>query len=295
MERPGPLGDAIGRHDKAAIAMLRATLPDVAARCALGAVYAKLGDKIRAALFLDGCDAATLDPEIADAVTREQARIDCGLEASQLSRMTIDSDPPGVAFTTDALPGEPLVTPATVWMPAGTYTISSADHSMKVEVAPHARGPIIFDRGIERVVKTKKSTEVDFTGDAIESDTTAPPPDQRHPSMLPCKYSGCETHAGDQLDDPFETKLERLPTAPPALELGVRAGRAMRFTTAAAASRRRSRWTAACEPAACRTWVRHSSTRGSIGQNAAAMTANSKHSVRACSTARWCSRRVRHG
>jgi hypothetical protein len=221
----GPLADAIARHGADDVAALRGKLPDPQARCALGAVLAKRGDKIRAALFFDGCESVKLDADIADTVAHERARVDRELEASQLSRMTIDSDPPGVAVVTDALPGETLVTPATVWMAAGTHTIASADHSMKVDVAAHASGPIIFDRGIARVVKQKQSTQVDFVDDTVESDTTAPPsPDQKHPSMLPCRYSGCDTHSGERIDDPFEVKPERLPIEPPMLSLGLRAG-----------------------------------------------------------------------
>jgi hypothetical protein len=220
----GPLTDAIARHGADDVAALRGKLPDPQARCALGAVFAKRGDKIRAALFFDGCESVKLDADVADIVAHERARVDRELEASQLSRMTIDSDPPGLAVVTDALPGEPLVTPATVWMTAGTHTVASADHSMKVDVAAHASGPIIFDRGITRVVKQKQSTQVDFVDDTV-SDTTAPPsPDQKHPSLLPCRYSGCDTHSGETIDDPFEVKPKRLPIEPPMLSLGLRAG-----------------------------------------------------------------------
>src|SRR5215510_5143015 len=66
----GPLGDAIARHGDADVAALHQQLGDVAARCTLGAVYAKRGDLSRARLYLDSCDDAPLPEDIAPTVVR---------------------------------------------------------------------------------------------------------------------------------------------------------------------------------------------------------------------------------
>ena len=43
----GPLSDAISRHGDADLAALRARPGDASARCALGAVYARRGARVR--------------------------------------------------------------------------------------------------------------------------------------------------------------------------------------------------------------------------------------------------------
>ena len=197
------------------VADLRAKLP--ASKCELGAAYARANDLPRAALFLDGCN------------SDDERRVHERLEASQLSEMTISSERPGLAITTDALPGEAITTPAVVWTKPGKYTITGAGRTVMVELGPRSHVPVLFEPGITRVVGTHNTASIDFADEPTDAANTTQPPDQKHPSMLPCKYTGCETRGGETLDDPFATRAEHLPTEPAAYSLGVRAGTSAAF------------------------------------------------------------------
>ena len=202
-------------HADPDVAALRAKLP--ASKCELGAAYAKANELPRAALFLDGCGDA------------EEARVDRVLEASKLSKLSISSDPSGLAITTDALPGEAIVTPATVWVKAGTYSITANGAKTTVRVGANTRVPILLDNHAPKSQAPRSGT-IDITNDEpTDSATTTQPPDQQHPSMLPCKYTGCDTHDGEHLDDPFAVQAERLPIAPPAVSIGARIGTSAAF------------------------------------------------------------------
>jgi len=196
------------------LAALRAKLP--ATRCALGAAYAKANDLPRAAFFLDGCG------------DDEARRVDRALDATQLSKLSIVSDPAGLVVTTDALPGETITTPAVVWAKAGTYAIVANGKTTTVRVDAHASVPVLLDNHAPKVAAPRSGT-VDLGDEPTDTPNTTQPPDQKHPSLLPCKFSGCDTHAGERIDDPFETRVERLPIAPPTLALGVRVGTSAAF------------------------------------------------------------------
>jgi hypothetical protein len=185
-------------------------------RCEHGAALARANDLPRAALYLDGCDDA------------EAARVDRVLEASQLSKLTITSDPPGLVLTIDALPGETITTPAIVWAKAGTYTIIANNAKMQIHVDARSSMPILLDNHAPKQ-RAPRSGVVDIAAEPTESETTTQPPDQKHPSLLPCKFSGCDTHDGEQLDDPFAIRAERLPIAPPQFSIGARVGASAAF------------------------------------------------------------------
>lgn len=229
----GPLGDALARHGADDIAALRAQLATPAARCTLGAIYARTGDLPRAALLLDGCDAIALDPDIADAIARASADVQRKLRASQLSAIAIDSDPPGLAVETDALPGEAIATPATIWARAGTYHVVANGQTQVVRVAAHERVSIVLEHRAPAPA-APRTHEIDFRADAPSAPAeTAPPPPQKHGELMSCRYRGCDTHAGETLDDPFAATADVLPTEPPRLELGARVGTSAAFDAGA--------------------------------------------------------------
>jgi len=196
------------------VAPLRAKLP--ASKCELGAAYAHANDLPRAALFLDGCN------------SDDERRVEGRLEASQLSKLTITSDPPGLAITTDALPGEAITTPAVVWAKAGTYTITGGGRITMVQLAAHSGRPIVLENRTPKSPSPHPQT-MDFADEPTDAANTTPPPDQQHPSLLPCKYTGCNTHDGETIDDPFAVRAEHVPVEPPAYSLGVRAGTSAAF------------------------------------------------------------------
>jgi hypothetical protein len=227
--RAGPLADALSRHGEADIAALRAQRSSADARCTLGAIYAKLGDLPRAALFLDGCDAAKLAPDIADAVARADADVQRALRASQLSSISIDSDPPGLAVETDALPGEAITTPATVWARAGTYYVKgNTQTTTMLHLERHTRASVVLDNHPHTAQHAPRTHTVDFLDEPTDPANTTPPPAQKHPSLLPCKYTGCDTHSGETLDDPFALHTDRVPGLPD-FALGARVGTSAAF------------------------------------------------------------------
>ncbi len=223
----GPLGDALSRHADADIAALRGQLADPTARCTLGAAYELRGDLPRAALYLDGCDAMTPDVEIAPAIARAAAEVQRKLRASELSALSIVTNPPGLVVETDALPGERITTPATVWVKAGTYTVRAEQDGKifesSVKIGARSRGSIVLEAPVVKTVAPKDGV-ANFNDEPTDPPQSGPPPAVKHPSLLPCKYDGCETHAGEQLADPLELERECLPPHPEAWRIGVRAG-----------------------------------------------------------------------
>ena len=227
-----PLGDALIHHGDAEVAMLRGRLDDPVARCTLGAVYGRRGDLPRAALFLDGCDTVGLDPEFASPIEATTADVQRKLRMSELSALLVVTNPPGMIAETDALPGEHFTTPATVWAHAGTYKVRAARdagglaasaYERSVKLGPRSRGSIIIEAGAAPPA-TPRNGSVDFNDEPTDPPQSGPPPAIKHPSLLPCKYEGCDTHAGESLADPFELVRGWVPTHPAAWRIGIRAG-----------------------------------------------------------------------
>ncbi len=230
----GPLADAIARHSNDDVGALRARLPDPGARCALGAVYAQRADLPRAQLYLDTCDDAAIEPEIADAVAHARAEVGKKLRASELSRLTIETNPPGMIAETDALPGERVMTPATIWVRAGSYHVRAASEvasldgkaiTNTVDIAAYSSGTIVLD-GVPRAVGDAKPGTVKFEeqGDIGEHES-GPPPAVQHKPLMPHKFIDGGTTGGPQIDDPLAAEAEPPPPpVPPSFALGMRAG-----------------------------------------------------------------------
>jgi hypothetical protein len=188
-----------------------AAAPD---RCAKGVELAKSGDLPRAALYLDGCTG--------DDAERASAQVMTKLRASQLSALEISSEPSGVTVETDALPGETLTTPAEIWVKAGTYKLHSNGRDSQVTLAAHSRTTVILTA--PKPATGPRTGHVDMTDGPSDPPVAGPPPAQKHPSLVPCKYDGCDTHSGEVLVDPLARESERVEVDPPTLRVGVRAG-----------------------------------------------------------------------
>ena len=164
-------------------------------RCAEGIALAHAGDLPRAAVYLDGCDG----PEAAD--------VQHSLGESNYSSITISTTPAGLPVETTAMPGEKLTSPVTVWAKAGTYDVrvyrDDRVYTQTVKLEVHSRVPVVIATSAPRT--TAPQTQVaDFSDEnASEPAESGPPPDQKHPSLLPCKFANACTQAGDAIDNPF--------------------------------------------------------------------------------------------
>ncbi|MEO6776367.1 MAG: hypothetical protein ABI467_25720 [Kofleriaceae bacterium] len=184
------------------------------ARCTRGLGYAKAGDLPRAALYLDGCSGTDAE--------RAAGQVMAKLRASELSALTISSDPAGVAVETDAMPGEALTTPVTIWVKAGTYELHGPGQHLRTTLAARSRGMVILT--VPKLPAGPRTGVVNMADEPTDPPVSGPPPAQKHPSLLPCRYDGCDTHSGEVLVDPLARRAERVELDPPALRVGVRAG-----------------------------------------------------------------------
>jgi hypothetical protein len=187
-------------------------------RCTRGVDLLHRGDLPHAALYLDGCDDG-----LHAAARRELRR---RLDASALAVGEIVSRPAGLDASIDALPGERFTTPATVWVPAGSYHVRAGALVTSVTTKPRARSVVYLDAGAPApTANAPAAGRVDFSDDnAAEPAGTGPPPDVEHGTMLPCKFAGTCATAGDHLDDPFAARGESPPPAYPRVQLELRVG-----------------------------------------------------------------------
>ncbi len=223
----GPLADALAKSD---VAGLRNQLGDPAARCALGAVFANQADLPRAALYLTDCAEATLPDDVAAPVARAARTVTKQLRASELSQLQIVTRPDHLVVEVDVLPGEQVPTPATVWVKAGTHTVTAAFNGKQftntVTVAAFARAAVVIDLGNQSApVRTAKDGKVDFNEDNALEQTDGPPPDVKRRSMVSDKLLGLPgTPSGEAIADPLATAPR---PAPLPIWLGVRVGGGM--------------------------------------------------------------------
>src|SRR3569833_3290297 len=183
-------------------------------RCAKGLAFAKAGDLPHAALYLEGCPGVV--------VVWVVVLVLLLLCVCDLSALAISSDPTGATVETDAMPGETLTTPAEIWVKAGTYKLRSNGRETQVTLAAHARGTVILTA--PKQAAGPRAGHVDLTDGPSDSSVAGPPPAQKHPSLVPCKYDGCDTHSGEVLVDPLAQQAERVEVDPPRFRIGARAG-----------------------------------------------------------------------
>lgn len=234
----GPLADALARGDAAAIAELRARRDDAGARCTLGAIYARRGELARAGFFLDGCTEVALPEDVAgavDQIAREALR---ALDDGELAMIQVLSTPAGVPAESDALPGEPFTTPATLWVRPGSYEVRAEVHGAvrryAFVAAARTRGSVVIEIPAQQAPASPRDQEVSFDDESIGDQETAPPPDLEHPNIMPRRYRGAaalaegdeeggDGHGGDGglgLVDPLAARAT--PRAPRAHWLGAR-------------------------------------------------------------------------
>ncbi len=191
-------------------------------RCAKGADYARKNDLPHAALYLAGCDEA------------EVQKLDKRLKASELAQLDLISHPEGLVATTDALPGESITLPATIWIPAGHYTIKVAIDNLtlqnEVDVKPRSRGTSMFNAPPKAAQRTEPH-KIDFGedpgGDPADRQVGSPV-DIKHPPLTPDKYRGVTSASGPQLDDPLDADhTRRKRTTDRGWSLGARLGGGM--------------------------------------------------------------------
>jgi len=173
-------------------------------RCVAGARYEDQGDLPRAALYLDGCDEV-------DGFERATRDLKKKLEASQLSKLDIVSTPAGLVVEIDALPGEPVTTPATVWVRAGRHVVKGEQIAGAVDVPPHAHATIVLEpkKPPPAPRNGRVTFEEDNAGNVTSSDKL---PDVQHRPMLDCKYTKSCAAQGAQLDDPLALHESPPPT-----------------------------------------------------------------------------------
>lgn len=187
-------------------------------RCAQGLAAAKAGDLPRAALYLDGCDG--------EDATR--AAVSKKLRDSNLSEIAIVTTPSGLPVTTTAMPGEAITSPATVWAKAGTYDVTVTDHgrvlTQTIVLQPHSRATAVLAIPADKPQVIREQS-VTFDDNSSIEQHAGPPPDIKHPSLLPCKFANACTDAGEPIADPLADKTygpHDGATAP--LRVGLRAG-----------------------------------------------------------------------
>jgi hypothetical protein len=177
------------------------------ARCARGIAWLRRGDLPRAALYLDGCDD--------DATAAARRELHRRLEASDLAVVEIVTRPAGLPAEIDALPGEHFTTPATLWVPAGTYGVRAGALAGNVTTKPRARSVVYLDGGLAAQPATPRPGTVDFSEESAATPAeTGPPPDVPHGTMLPCKFAGTCPGGGDHIDDPLATRASAAPRYP---------------------------------------------------------------------------------
>jgi hypothetical protein len=226
-----PLADALARHNAADVTALRGQR-DAGTRCTLGAIYAKRGDLTRAELYLDGCDDSELPEDVAVEIGKIARDTRRALEDSQLAELQILALPEGTKLeaTIDALPDETLTTPVVIWIPAGHYevhaTVGGKRLSNVVDAKPHSRSTTIIDPHDQpATVVEPKDTSVDFNEEGAAETTTGPPPDVKRQPLLPCRFTGTCTDAGDALADPLADRATA--SSHPGWRIGARFGGGM--------------------------------------------------------------------
>jgi len=241
----GPLADALARHADRDVTALRDRRGDVAARCTLGAVYAKRSDLTRAALYLRGCDDASLPDDIAPAIAKIDRELAKRLRDSDLAQIEVVTDG-AMTGRIDALPDDSFTTPATLFLRPGDYKVEATAGGIVVTNVIHAvkrsRGVVVLEGAAHPATTHKDPKPIDFTEDPGASmQHVGQPKDVQHGNMMPIKYqrgmgiTEVEPDAPGQIADPL-ARSQLVAHAPRTYWLGLRLGGGM-FDDGAAAAR----------------------------------------------------------
>ncbi|MDQ3337667.1 MAG: hypothetical protein M4D80_21095 [Myxococcota bacterium] len=227
----GVYADAFAKSDKGAIATLRAQKEDAAARCTLGAIYAKKNDLSRASLYLSGCSDLELPTDISETVARASRDVTKKLRESQMSSIVISIEPEGSTLSAElsALPGETFTVPATVWVKGGTYELEATDgqltYKQRVSVGTFSRTSTVIDVTPKKVAPPKAG-KADFREDnAAEATHKGQPAAVKRPSLMRKKDLGIVEGPIGNLEDPMAVRHTR--RASSRLWLGARLGAGM--------------------------------------------------------------------
>jgi hypothetical protein len=242
----GSLSEALARHTDKDVVALRAQRDDIAARCTLGAIFARRNDLSRAALYLRGCDEATLPDEIATEVARIDRDVKKRLTGSELSVLDVSTRPEASVGEIDSLPGESFALPITLYLAPGQHTIRAtrdgATIANIITLARHSRASLTLDfPKPARTPEPPATTSVDFSHDnATEPQESGPPPPVAHKNIMPTKYQRgmglvAATTNPEAIEDPLATH-EAAPALDRAFWLGFRVGGGM-FDDGAASAR----------------------------------------------------------
>jgi hypothetical protein len=237
-----PLADALARHADADITALRAQRGDAAARCTLGAIYARRNDLPRAALYLADCDHLALPDDVAATVLRIIRAVKRRLDAGRYASLDVMTDPEGLTAELDTLPGESFTTPATIWVEPGAHQlhVTAAERSwtQRVTAEPHKAVAIMIETRLGVKPPAPRPTVIDIADDpggAPGEQHTGPPPDRKHPSLISDKYRGVpEPTSEGPIEDPLAARAA--PAAEHELWIGARLGAGM-FDDGSAAAR----------------------------------------------------------
>ncbi len=227
----GVLADALAKPDAATVAKLRGQRDDLAARCTLGAVYAKRRDLSRAHLYLEGCVDAELPDDIAGGIAKTTREVKKLLRDGDLSPIEIVTKPEGLTAEISALPGETFTTPATVWVKAGTYevkaTTATQTFTAPVTAGVRSRAMVVIETTPKLKLTAPKSGTADFSDEnAAETQQSGPPPAVKRPSLVPDKYNKKTVATAGFLEDPLATRAT-VDSSPRGYWLGVRLGAGM--------------------------------------------------------------------
>ncbi|MBA3392829.1 MAG: hypothetical protein H0T89_09300 [Deltaproteobacteria bacterium] len=209
--RAGVLADALAKPDAATVAKLRSQRDDLAARCTLGAVYAKRGDLSRAHLYLEGCADAELPEDIAGDIAKVTRDVKKRLRDGDLSPIEIVTKPDGLVVEISALPGETFTTPATVWVQAGTYEVKAVTTTQiftsPVTTGVRSRAMVVIETEPKQKITAPKAGTADFSDEtAAEPQQSGPPPAVKRPSLVPDKYNKKTASTAGFLEDPLATR-----------------------------------------------------------------------------------------
>ncbi len=158
----------------------------------------------RASVELTSCDDSKVTSKIEEA-----------LRASELSELSIVSPTADATIEIEELPGVTLPASATVWLRAGTYHLRSGDVRIIVTTRARARSVQIMP-GPPKPPAPPQAGHQDFTEDNAGDTNSGPPPDIKHPSLLPNKYLGIpDAPSGEELADPMAVAVRPRGSHPP--------------------------------------------------------------------------------
>lgn len=201
------------------VAVLVGSAPAVAddvtlERCEKGARFAMQKDLPRAMLYLEGCESADLPADRGPAIRATLRETKKKVKDALLAKLSVVSEPSGVAFEIDALPGETLTTDATVYVPAGKYTVTykvgDATYTKDTVLEKYATSAVILEGVAPPKPAAPKDTTVSFEDEAAPDQLTGPPPDIKRPSMIDGKYLRKPgARLGPELEDPLSLGTQR--------------------------------------------------------------------------------------